>query len=398
MKYRYEAFNSKGNIIKGKLNANSEAEIHQKLRQKGLIVSKVYKDTGEKTKKKKGKKILKEDLIMFSRQLSVMIGAGITLTRALYTLADQIDNPTFSDVVKDVAESVEGGQSFGESLRRHPGVFPDIFIAMVESGELGGELQKSLEGISVQLTKEKEISDNVKSAMMYPIIILIFAFIVTLALLIFLIPVFEGFFPEDMDVPFITRIVMNASHSLRGYWYLWILVAGIVGTGLYFVSKQQAVINFYENNKFKIPIAGKIIYKIVLARFARTLATLVDGGISILEALKSTGPTVGSALVNRACQDAVYGIQDGETIAKCLQESGIFPAMVVQMVSIGEETGQVANLLDKVAMFYEDEVAVEVKGLTATIEPLMLIFVGLVVGGLLVAMYLPIFSAVATQM
>ena len=398
MRFRYEAFNSRGNITKGVINANSEIEAQQMLRQKGLVVSKINKDTGEAPKKKKGKKITKADLIMFARQSSVMIGAGIPLTRALYTLADQIENPTFSDIIKDVAETVEGGQTFANSLKRYPQVFPEIFVAMIESGELGGELQKSLEGIAQQLSKEKEIADNIKSAMTYPVIVFCFAIVVTLAMLIFLIPVFEGFFPEDMDVPGITRIVMAASRSLRTRWYLWIVVAIAGGTGLFFLFKQQAVIDFYEQHKFKIPIAGKIIYKIVLARFARTLATLVDGGIGILDVLESTGPTAGSALINKACRDAIVGIQDGERIAKSLQQSGLFPAMVIQMISIGEETGQLAFLLDKVAGFYEDEVTAEIKGLSSTIEPLMLIFIGGVVGGLLVAMYLPIFTAVATQM
>lgn len=398
VKYTYEAFNSKGNMRRGTINAASEAEVHEKLKQKGMIVSNIEVSSGGKTKKKKKKKVTREDLIMFSRQLSVMIGAGIALTRALYTLADQIENETLQDIIKDIAAEVEGGKSFTEALKKYDDVFPVIFIAMVETGELGGELQSSLDSIATQMTKEKEIADNVKSAMTYPVIIFIFAGVVTLAMLIFLIPVFEGFFGEDTDMPFITELVMATSNSLRSQWYFWILAVSVVGGSIYFISKQQAVIDFFERNKFKIPIAGKIIYKIVLARFSRTLATLVDGGISILDALRNAGPTSGSSLVEQACKDTIIGIQDGKTVAQCLQQSGIFPAMVVQMVSVGEETGQMANLLDKTAIFYEDEVAVEIKGLTATIEPLMLIFVGGIVGGLLIAMYLPIFSSVATQM
>lgn len=401
MKYRYEAFNSKGNMRRGTISANSEAEVYQKLKQKGLVVSNLYPDTEEKgkgKKRKKKQKITKADLIMFSRQLAVMIGAGITLTRALFTLADQIENPTFSEIIKDVADEVEGGRSFTESLRKYPKVFPPIYIAMIETGEIGGEMQKALEGIAGQLTKEKEIADNIKSAMMYPVIVFAFAILVSLGMLIFMIPIFEGFFPEGADIPAITLWVMAISRSLRTRWYLWILVLAILGTGGYFLIKQPFFIDFFEKNKFKIPIAGKLIYKIVLARFSRTMATLVDGGISVLEALKNAGPTSGSALVNEACEFAIRGIQDGQTIAKCLQQSGMFPAMVVQMVSIGEETGQIASLLDKVAIFYEEEVATEIKGLSSTIEPLMIIFIGGIVGGLLIAMYLPIFSSVATQM
>jgi type IV pilus assembly protein PilC len=400
-KFKYKAYNSRGVLITGALSARTELEVHRRLRKKGFVVSKIERHIGGIKKQKKsqrGRKIKKDDLIMFTRQTAVMIGSGIPLTRALFTLSGQIDNPVFADIVRSIAVEVDGGSSFTNALRQHPKIFPPLFIGMVDSGEVSGELQKALERISEQMSKDKAIADNVKSAMTYPVLIFGFSMIVTVALLFFLVPVFEDFFPEDVEVPLITAIVFTVSQLLRFYWYVWIVVAVV----LFFVGRwflrSPFFINLYENHKFKMPIIGSLIYKIVLARFSRTLATMVDVGINVLDAMKSAGPTSGSLLVERAARNAIEEIKEGETIATTLQRSGVFTDLVVQMVSVGEESGQVAGLLDKVATFYEEEVAAAVKGLTSTIEPLMLIFVGLVVGGLLIAMYLPIFTAVATQM
>ena len=325
-----------------------------------------------------------------------MLTAGIPLTRCLYTLGEQTKNPILARIAGEVARNVEGGISFSESLRAYPDVFSPMFMDMVKAGEIGGSLDQMLERLSGQLERDKSLRDSIRTATFYPAVILIFASFVVLAMLFFVVPIFVGFFPADVQLPLLTKIVIGLSNSLRDFWYVYQLVLlGIyLGIRVYMGSEHGRQI--WDLIRFKLPLFGDLFIKATTARFARTLSTLLSGGIPVLQALEAAGPASGSSQVTKAIQATSEGIQQGQSIAVPLQRSGFFPPMVINMVAVGEETGQLAHLLERVAIFYEEEVATMTKGLTSIIEPLLIIFVGIVIAVMVLAVYLPIFTVVTS--
>ncbi|MEG1774591.1 MAG: type II secretion system F family protein, partial [Oscillospiraceae bacterium] len=251
--------------------------------------------------------------------------------------------------------------------------------------------------LSDQLQKQKQLNDNVKSATSYPKMIGGFALLMFLAMLVGLVPVFEGFIPSGVPLPALTQFSFSLSHSLRSYWYLWILGAGLIIVGVMMLVRSPFGKQYWENHKMRIPLFGPIIQKSVIARFCRTLATLLQGGIPVVQALESAGPTAGSELIDKAITRAIAKIEEGSNISQPLEECGLFPPMVINMIAVGEEAGTLPKLLDKVAEFYEDDVATMTKNLGSVIEPIMLILIGFVVGGMLLSLYLPIFTAVTAS-
>lgn len=394
--FAYEAINDQGDVVNGKLEADHEAVAITQLQNSGFMVVDV-KEVSTSTLLslfQRRRKVKLGDLALFSRQLSAMLNAGIPLTRALFVLSQQSDNPTLREAVEEIARSVEGGIGLSEALKNHPDIFSHLYIGMIRAGELGGTLEETLYRLSDQLDKEKNLSDNVKSATFYPAAVAVFAVLVLLGMLFFLVPIFEGFFPPEATIPLPTQVIIFLSDSLRAYWYLWFFVlVGAVLAGRYFIKSPSGV-QAWDKIKFRIPIFGSLIHRVVIARFSRTLSTLLTGGIPMVQALETAGPTSGSFLVEQAVQRASERIQEGRSLVKPLEESGLFPPLVTHMVSIGEETGELPGLLTRIAEFYEDEVATMTKGLTALIEPLMLIIVGALVGGMLIALYLPIFTVI----
>lgn len=396
--FAYEAFDNAGVPVNGKLEAEHEQAAIGRLRKMGYTVVDMAEVTESPLKKVLSgqRKVKIRDITFFSRQLAAMISAGIPLTRCLYTLREQSTNPTLRNIVGEIARNVEGGMSLSESLRAYPHVFSPMFVDMIRAGEVGGAMEEMLRRLSEQLERNKILQDNIRAATFYPIIVVIFALFVVLAMLLFVVPIFIGFFPPGTSLPLPTLIVMTVSNSLRAYWYIYIFLFTAAVLGLRFYLASEAGKNAWERVKFRLPVFGDLLKKAAVANFSRTLSTLLAGGIPVLQALETAGPATGSRQITKAVQQTGVGLQEGRGIAMLLQKSDFFPPMLVNMVAIGEETGELSGLLGKVADFYEEEVATTTKGLTALLEPVLLIVVGTIIGGMVIAIYLPIFTAITS--
>ncbi len=396
--YAYEAFDNAGVPVNGKLEAEHEQLAVGRLRKMGYVVVEVaeVKDTSFKKTFSRQRKIKIGDITFFSRQLAAMISAGIPLTRCLYTLHEQTSNAKLRGIVGEIARNVEGGMSLSESLKAYPDVFSSMFVDMIRAGEVGGAMEEMLKRLSEQLERNKVLRDNIRAATFYPTVVILFANFVVLAMLFFVVPIFIGFFPPGTPLPLPTKIVIALSNSLRFYWYIHIclLIAAVLGLRFYLASGAGK--KAWDGVKFRLPVFGEIFKKAAVASFSRTLSTLLGGGIPVLQALETAGPATGSMQITKAVQQTEVGLQEGRGIAVLLQKSGFFPPMLINMVAIGEETGELSALLGKVAEFYEEEVATTTKGLTSLLEPVLLIVIGCVIGGMVISIYLPIFTAVTS--
>lgn len=397
--FNYECISKQGEIINGQVNAEDLSTAVERMKSLGLSVidMKEQRSSNASAFFSNEKKVSLGDLSLFSRQLSSMISAGIPVTRALFTLSRQVTNSTFKNALEDIARNVEGGMNLTDAFGAYPKIFPKLYVSMIQSGELGGILEVTLDRLAEQLQKEKQLRDNIKSATFYPRMLTGFAVIVFVAMLLFLVPVFEKFIPPGTDIPGMTQFIFNLSYSIKEFWYLWLLVMTSIIAGFMFFVKSDKGKRIWDRIRFKVPIFGKLIHKTIIARFSRTLSTLLEGGIPVVQAMQSAGPTSGSQLVSDVVLEATKRIEAGKSISKPLEESGIFPPMVTHMIAVGEETGSLPSLLDKIAGFYEEEVAVMTKGLSSLIEPVMLAVIGVVIGGMLISLYLPIFTSVASS-
>ncbi|MEG2192115.1 MAG: type II secretion system F family protein [Oscillospiraceae bacterium] len=394
--FRYEAMNKQGNEVSGVISATDQGSAIAHIQESELIVLDIQEEKEKKVKRKgSNKKVKVADLSLFSRQLAAMLGAGIPVTQSISTLAKQTENISLAQALEDIGERVKSGSNLTDAFAAHKKVFPGMFVSMIGAGEVGGILETSLLRLSVQLQKEKQLNDNIKSATSYPKMVGCFAIFMFVAMLVGLVPVFQGMIGPDIEVNSLTKFTFAVSNSMRTKSLIWILAVASIIFIVYRFVKSPIGHNLWEGSKMKMPLFGKIIQKTVIARFCRTLATLLQGGIPIVQALESAGPTAGSDLVAKAVENAITQIESGRSISQPLEESGLFPPMVTNMIAIGEEAGTLTELLDKVAEFYEDDVATETKSLSAVIEPVMLIAVGLLVGGMLISLYMPIFTAVA---
>jgi type IV pilus assembly protein PilC len=396
--FQYEAIKSSGETVTGKLDADNETNVVERLRSMGLMVMEI-KEVKESSFGgfKLGGKVKLGDLSLFSRQLAAMLNSGIPLTRALFTLSSQVINRSMASALGEIARNVESGISFSEALKAHPAIFSELYVNMVSAGEAGGTLEATLTRLSHQLQKDKELRDSIKSASFYPLAVFAFAIIILFGMLFFLVPIFVGFFPEDTVLPLPTRMIVGASDALKAYWF--IILPFFIVLGLLFRSyaKSSGGKRKLDRIKYRLPIFGTLIQKTVIASFARTFSTMMATGIPVVQALNASGMATGNSLVMDATHLAGEKIQEGSSVHQPLEESGVFPPMVTHMISVGEETGNIPDMMDKVAEFFEEEVATMTKGLTALIEPLMLIVIGIMVGGMLIALYLPIFTVI-TQM
>ena len=397
--FYYEAVKGSGETVTGKIDAENQTNVAERLRSMGLLVMEVkeVKQSSFGGLFSFARKVKLGDLSLLSRQLAAMINSGIPLTRALFTLSNQVVNRSLGAALAEVARSVESGTSFSAALEAHPSIFSEFYVNMISAGEAGGTLEKTLTRLSQQLQKDKELRDNIKSASFYPMIVLAFAVIILFAMLFFLVPIFVGFFPKDAVLPLPTRIIVSASNALKAYWFIIIPFFILLSLLFRAYASSSDGKRKLDRLKFRLPIVGLLVQKTVIASFARTFSTMMSTGIPVVQALDSSGMATGNSLVMDATRLAGEKIQEGSNVSQPLVESGLFPPMVTHMISVGEETGNIPDMMDKVAEFYEEEVATMTKGLTALIEPLMLIVVGMLVGGMLIALYLPIF-AVVTQM
>lgn len=391
--FTYDGMNRQGQNVHGEVVADNSSAAMDKLREAGIIVTDIKEKVINEKKKSGGKKVSIQDVAVFARQMAAMISAGVPVTRALATLAKQTTNPTLSAAIVDISENVESGMPLSDAFAMYPKIFDDLFVAMIATGEVGGILEQSLISLANQLQKNKALKDNIKSAVSYPKNIGIFAIILLIAMLAFMVPIFQKMIPSETELNGLTQFIFNASTSLRTQWYLWILVAAVIIVALRFIIKSKFAHTFWEKNKLHMPLIGDFITKMVIARFCRTLATLLAGGVTAVEALQSAGPTSGSDLIRDAVNDAISDIEEGKSISDSLDKSGLFPPMVTGMIAIGEEAGTLPELLDKVAEFYEEDVEATSRNLGSIIEPIALIGIGGLVGAMLISLYLPIFTA-----
>ncbi len=391
--FTYTARAVNGELKQATIDAPSRDEVIKQLRQQKLNVIKI--DEGSAQKKKRGGAIKMRDIVIFTRQFSTMINSGLPLVQALDILAQQSENPALKDVTRQVVFDVESGNTVADALRKHPKAFTDLYVNMVAAGEAGGILDTILMRLAVFMEKNDALVRKVKGAMIYPAVIMSVAGIAITVLLVFVIPTFQTMFSSaGIALPLPTRIVIGLSHGLKTYWYL--LVAAVVG-GASMLRRYYATPNGKLNvdrTMLKAPVLGDVLRKSAVSRFTRTLGTLISSGVSILDGLEITAKTSGNRVIQDAIMESRASIAGGETIAAPLKKSQVFPPMVISMISVGEQTGGLDEMLTKIADFYDEEVDAAVSGLLSLMEPVMIVFLGVVVGGMVVAMYLPIFDMV----
>ncbi|MEW6244727.1 MAG: type II secretion system F family protein [Bacillota bacterium] len=394
--FSYEVLDKSGNLLTGKLEAEHELAAADRLRKMGytvIVVEKVRRSLLRAVLSNR-RNVSTGELGLFSRQLAAMLAAGIPLTRSLYALSEQTSNPTLGSVVNEAARNVEGGMDFSESLRAYPEVFSPMYVDMVKAGEVGGALEDVLLRLSEQLERDRSLKDSIRAATMYPMAVLAFAGAVTLIILLFIVPAFVNMFPPDIALPLPTRVIVSVSESLRTYWYVYMLVLGVVLFGLRLYLASDRGRDTWERIRFRLPIFGALLHKTTIARMARTLSTLLSGGVPVIQALEVAGPASGSKQIADAVLLATEMVQEGQSLVGPLRQSKVFPAMVTMMVGVGEETGELPSMLGRVADFYEAEVATMSKQLASLIEPVLIVTVGCIIGFLVVSLYLPIFTAI----
>ncbi len=393
----YTVRDKAGKVATGKLEGDSKDAVQAKLTQMGYIILDLNQQGGVASLNSItfGTGIKTKDVTVFARQFSTMINAGLSLTKCLTILGGQTDNTYLRNVINQLAKDVEAGQSLSDALAKHPKVFPPIFVNMVRAGETGGVLDEVLNRIADHFEQEQALKGKIKSAMTYPVAMGVMVVGILAAMMVFVVPTFEKMF-SDMggELPFMTQLLVDASHFVAGPGGI-VTVIAIAGAifGFKWWSKGPGML-IWDAAKLNMPIFGSMTRKIALAKFTRTFGTLVSAGVPILSALDIVADTAGNEVVSQAVKKARNAIKEGETIAKPLSESKVFPSMLVQMIAVGEETGALDAMLNKIADFYDEEVATAVDGLTSLIEPLMMATLGVVVGGMVVALYLPMFQVI----
>jgi type IV pilus assembly protein PilC len=396
--YAFKALDLSGTSTRGELEADDKQAVAAQLRSKGLIVldieeKKSVADVGDMLAR--FKKVKAQELTIATRQLSTMVSSGMSLLRALYVLEEQTGSDKLREALIQIRKDVEAGISLSDAMRRHPTIFNDLYIAMVEAGELGGILESTLQRVADQLEKDDSLRRQVKSAMMYPMMIGGFALTVLLALVTFLVPVFEKVFKDfGGSLPTITKVTVVLSHFVTDQWYVGLALT--VGTVVAFKRWKRSEKGHEQWDRFKLRVPwgiGGIVQKVALARFSRTYSALIAAGVPMLQAIEITGRTAGNRVVEIAMQNVRESVKGGGSIATPMRaEPAAFPMMVTQMVGVGEETGALETMLSKIADFYEDEVAASLKALTSILEPLMIIIVGGIVGFIVISMYMPMFK------
>lgn len=338
-------------------------------------------------------KVAPKELVLFSRQLSTLVSAGVPLVQGLTILEEQVETKLFKGIVHTIKEDIEAGQSITDALKKHPNAFEDLYVGMIRAGEVGGILDVILERLSSYLESAENLRAKVKGAMMYPLVVSIIAGAVTLFLLMGVIPTFTKIFSGfGAELPFITQMMIDLSDYLREYWYVVLLTPVVLVVGMKQYRKTESGHRNLDALAMRMPVFGILLKKVAVAKFTRTLGTLIKSGVPILQALETVAKTSGNKVIEIAIMTARESVKEGERIAIQLRKANVFPPMVVQMVAIGEETGNLDTMLSKIADFYDQEVDVAVKSLTSMIEPIIIVVMGVVIGFIVIAMFLPMFE------
>jgi type IV pilus assembly protein PilC len=381
-----------GRESRSTIEAVTEQAAIATLLNRNLLVVSIQEKVGKKGKTGGGKVGL-ADLVMFTRQLATMIDAGLAMVQSLQALAEQTTNKVMRDVVKDICVRVESGDSFSEALQKHPRAFNRLYTCMVAAGEKGGLLAEILARLATYLENTARLRKKVKSAMMYPCVVTVVAIGITIFLLVKVVPVFgEVFSSFGAKLPGPTLFLINLSNVVKHYLLFILLGGGGLVYGWFYFIKTPMGRQFWDAQRIKLPIFGSIAHKICLARFTRTLASLVRSGVPILEVLQIVAQTVGNVIMEKAIKAAALDIERGEGISTALGKHPVFPVMIIRMVTAGEQTGKLDNMLERIADFLDEEIETTLSGLTALIEPILIVFLGVVVGGMVICMFLPIFK------
>jgi type IV pilus assembly protein PilC len=397
--FAYKARFPNGSVSAGVIEAPDQRTANDRLRAQKLILMDLREAAASPLSAMLSKinpfkpKVTSKELVLFSRQLSTLVSAGVPIVQGLTILVDQAETPVFKKVVQGIREDIEQGISIADAMKKHPEGFTELYVSMIRAGEVGGILDTILERLSTYLESAEELKAKIKGAMVYPGVISCVAGGVTLFLLMFVIPTFQSVFASfGAELPLPTRILIDLSNFLRNFFYLVIAVpiAALIGFNKFKATEKGHFM--VDSFSLKIPIFGMLLKKVAVAKFSRTLGTLIKSGVPILQALDTVGKTSGNKVIEDAISHARESIREGERMAEPLRKTNVFPPMVVQMISIGEETGNLDIMLTKIADFYDSEVDVAVKALTSMIEPLVIVGMGLVVGAIVLAMFMPMFE------
>jgi type IV pilus assembly protein PilC len=402
--FAFRAVDVGGVPSRGEVDAESKAQVSEQLRERGLIVL----DVSEKNEAFKLESffdrfrgIKTRDLSVFARQFATLVASGMPMLRSLYTLEDQTEDERLSEAIAGVRNDVEAGSSLADAMERRPQIFDTLFRAMVRSGESSGRLDEALDRVAYQLEKMDALKRQIRSAMMYPAFIFVAAMLIMLAVVVFIVPVFADSFKEAVsdqpgasaDLPSLTQITIGVSNAVSGYWFVW--VPGLIGATIGFIQWKKTDWGRAQWDRIKLRLPfhiGDIVRKVAVARWSRTFAGAVGSGVPILQSINLVGKTSGNTLVEESMDDVYASVKAGGTLAHPIEKGEVFPPMVGHMISVGEETGQLEQMLTKIADFYEAEVDTKVKALTSLLEPVMIVFVGGMVGFIVISMYMPLFS------
>jgi type IV pilus assembly protein PilC len=393
--YVFKAMDLAGVKARGEIEADSKEAVSNQLKSRGMIVLDIAdKHASREIELSFMKSVKSGELAIFSRQLATMISSGLSILRALYVLEEQTENKFLKDTVIQVRKDVEAGLSLSGAMESHPKVFNPLFVAMTRAGEAGGLLEESLMRVADQLEKDASLRRQIRSAMIYPALVITFAVAVMMALVAFLVPVFAGVFKQfGGELPAITQVSVTMSHAVVGYW--WAMFAGAGLTAFAFLKWKKSSWGRPQWDRFRLRVPmkiGAIVQQVAVARWSRTLASLMSAGVPLLLALEIVGKTGGNVAVEEAMDGVIASVKRGGTLSEPLSKTTIFPTMVTHMVGVGEETGALDAMLAKVADFYEDQVEASVKALTSILEPIMIIVIGSIVGFIVVSMYMPMFT------
>lgn len=392
--FAYEGTNRRGQKVKGEMPSKNMALAKAQLRKQGIQVTKIHKKSKNLLEGLSKKKIGALDIAIFTRQLATMMKAGVPLVQSFEIVAEGLDNPAMREVVLGIKGEVENGNSFAGSLTKYPQYFDDLFISLVASGEQSGALETMLDRVAIYKEKSELLKQKIKSAMKYPITVIVVALGVTILLMLKVVPVFQELFSSfGADLPAFTQMVVEMSVWMQAYWWaLLLIIGGVIGSLVEAKKRSQAFRDLLDRAALKAPIFGKLVYSSIIARYARTLATTFAAGVPMIEALESTAGATNNVVYRNAVMQIKEEVSTGTQLNFAMRTSGVFPSMAIQMVAIGEESGALDAMLEKVATHFENEVDTAVDGLTSMMEPLIMVVLGVLVGGLVVAMYLPIFQ------
>lgn len=393
--FDYQARDAAGKIVTGQIDAADQQAAGMTLMERNLMVTSIRLGAARRGgggKRKQGN-VKAQDLVVFTRQLATMMDAGLPLVQSMNTLEDQTESKTFKPILMQVTEKVEQGDAFSAALGQYPKVFNRLYVSMVEAGETGGMLPEILDRVASYLEASARLRKKVKSAMTYPTIVCIIAVVIVLFLIMKIIPIFGDIFKEfGAKLPAPTQMLIRISEIVRGYFVLVVVVVGLLGFALYKLKRTKRGTEVWDRFKLKAPVFGKLAHKIAISRFARTFAALTRSGVPILETLRIVGQSSGNTQVEYAVQATATSIERGDNLAAALGQHPIFPSMLVRMIAAGEQTGKVDVMLEKIADFYDEEIEATLNGLTSLIEPLLIVFLGVVVGSIVICMFLPIFK------